>query len=137
MTSENIVYAAEKWSKSRRDVSRDIAAQLEQHWRLTPAGDTRVSKWLRPRVITCVVYAILTSADEFDVTTRSRQPDFFKHLVPSICWTENVAMADLALGELSGDQTEKVLQFQVQSCSFLILLKSRALFLCDIVNDVT
>lgn len=136
MISENIMYAAEKWGKSRRDVSRDFAARLEQRWRLTPAGDTRVSKWLRPRVITYVVYAILTSADEFDVTTRSRQR-IFKHLVPSIYRTENVAMADLALGELSSDQTEKVLQFQVQSYLFLIILKLRALFLCDIVNDVT
>lgn len=37
----------------------------------------------------------------------------FKRLIPTIHRTGNGAMADLALGELSGDQTEKVLQFQV------------------------
>lgn len=32
-------------------------------------------------------------------------------------------MADLALGELSGDQTEKVLQFQVHFLSSLLIFK--------------
>jgi len=59
----------------------------------------------------------------------------FKHLVPTIHPTENVAMADLALGELSGDQTEKVLQFQVLACSFFYLEVTRVTFICDVVNE--
>lgn len=43
-------------------------------------------------------------------------------------------MADLALGELSGDQTEKVLQFQVHARSCLIL-RSRGLLPCDIYHE--
>lgn len=74
MTLKNIVHAEKKWGESRRDVSRDLVglgARLEQHSRLTYPGDIRVSKWLRSRIITYAVYAILTSADEFDVTPRT------------------------------------------------------------------
>lgn len=102
-----------KWSELCRDVLKDLCSTKEH------SGLTFAEIVVRIPMVMVSYYNLYRMCDPciswWARCNYAHNNWIFKYFVRYDSLEKNLAMADLALGELSGDQTEKVLQFQVHT----------------------